>query len=870
MIEKPGQYTRRDFLGRTIGAGVALSVGSIMPGSAEASGATIPDEAEAAGSEEAGGDGRIRIHVKGPVGAPPLGAPVETSVPFARGKVRDSAAWAVYSPAGKAVLAQLRPGIKWPDGSVRWLSVVFEAEEGPGIYMLRQGEGISGPEMIREENGQVVMDSGEVQVRMARSGSGWIEEIGAPEPDGKMEAVVKGVGACDLVLTRHDGRKFRASLAGESRLVVIEERGPVRASFRVEGKCRAEDGDGFFDYIARWTVYRKRGEAHVKLTWINATENPSEQVRDIRVMFPYDFAPKRLVFGCEQGVFDGPYVKDWPVYLLQEDHNWYWAKKHNPDGRIQNLASGGCNGEHCPGWMYVENKDRCLGVWVPNFWEEYPNEIELTEGMLSVGLWPERAMKHLLSKPILPANPDGQQRYVKTKYTPVMPHPYIAFVNEQEKCLDAVQGLAKTQEIVLSVWGRKGPNPTFETKWWSKSLQPVRGHLDPEYVATTEALGLFSPLDSKKFPIYEQLYKGCYGWLNRNIDAMRCYGKFDYGDWKYFTAATDYLCGPGTKWGALGEMPREGYWQNNERDQLLGLLLYYYRTSDPVAWKRIEIVARHLLDVDIKHHPHWGMWTHSYGHCYVVTAAAGEPDHSWLWGTLVWSGVSGDPVVQDWVSQCGKNLLHTKIDFERTDARTDSVYLHMMCQFYEYTGQQEYLSAAEAPVQAFLKLQRPNGSWLAYMGNLQAPKEEGFVEHAIMALANYYAVTKKQEVVGPLNRALYYTFGNKGEIRGAIGEAPLAVYGLAVLASETGQQHYLDVACNVLTAFYDAQKRGDNPACIGRGDYWAEWGVNNPQAAKGTGRPPQFLGETRPLSPGCVLAYGQQILAPLAKKARHG
>jgi len=23
-----------------------------------------------------------------------------------------------------------------------------------------------------------------------------------------------------------------------------------------------------------------------------------------------------------------------------------------------------------------------------------------------------------------------------------------------------------------------------------------------------------------------------------------------------------------------------------------------------------DVDARHLLDVDIKHHPHWGMWTH--------------------------------------------------------------------------------------------------------------------------------------------------------------------------------------------------------------------------------------------------------------------
>ena len=201
----------------------------------------------------------IRIHVTGAAGPAPLGAPVETSVPFGRGKLQDFSRLAVYSPEGKAVLSQMRAGMKWPDGSVRWLSVVFEAEAGPGEYLLREGESVSGPELVREENGQVMMGSGEVEVRLARRGGGWMEAISAPGGDGKMAAVVKG--GSDLVLTRHDGRQFRARLEGESRAVEIEERGPVRASVRVEGKCRAEDGEGLFDYIARWKVYGGRREA---------------------------------------------------------------------------------------------------------------------------------------------------------------------------------------------------------------------------------------------------------------------------------------------------------------------------------------------------------------------------------------------------------------------------------------------------------------------------------------------------------------------------------------------------------------------------------------------------------------------------------
>jgi hypothetical protein len=866
MPRSGSKYTRRDFLGQTLGAGVGLSVQSLLVGPKVSEPAT--SDLAQAGSIETRDPDPIRIHVQGPAGPPPLGAPVETSVPFVQGKVRDAENWVVLSPAGKSVISQTRPSINWPDGSLRWLLVVFEADEGPGIYLLKKGEAISGTEMVRREDGRLVIDSGEVQWRMASPGNGWIEQIAAPGPDGKMQAVVQGSGVADLVLTRHDGRQFRASLGGESRQLTIEERGPVRATVRVEGTCRSDDRAGLFDYSARWTMYRGRSEAHLQLTWINATENPSEQVRDIRLQFPYQFARKRLVFGCEQGVFDEPFLKDWPVHLLQEDHNQYWAKIQNPDGRTQNLSSGGCNGEHCPGWLYIEGENRCLGMWVPKFWEEYPNEIELKEGMLSVGLWPERAIKHLLSKSILPANPDGKKRYVKTDYTPVMPHPYIAFVDEEKKCLDAVQGLAKTQEIVLSVWAGKGERPTFETKWWHKSLQPIRGHLDPDYAVATGALGTLWPADVERFPVFEELFKDCFGWLDRNIDAMKCYGKFDYGDWKYFTAATDYYFGPDAKWADLGEMPREGYWQNNERDQLLGLLLYYYRSGDPLAWERAKIVARHLLDVDIKHHKTWGMWTHGYGHCYIATSPAGEPDHSWLWGALVWCGLSGDPIANEWLVKCGQSLLRQKVDFERTDARTGSVYLHMMCKFHEYTGSKEYLDAAHAPARAFLKLQNANGSWPAYMNAPGSPRQEGFVEHVIMALADYYALTKKQELVEPLARALKYTFGAGGEIRGNIGEAPLAVYGLAILAGETSRHEYLDAATHVLTALRSEQEKGNNPASIGRGDYWADWGVNNPKAAEGTGRPPQFLVETRPLSPGCVLAYAQQVLALLAATGR--
>jgi len=854
MSRLPSKVTRRKFFRQTIGSGIAASLAAPLSSRPVATVGTAHSESNG-----------IVIRADKPAGPPPLGAPVETAVPFPRGQLSGRGEWTVVAPNGQPVITQVRPTAHWDDGSVRWLSVVFEAEAGPGNYALRKGPPPEAADLVRSDNETLILDNDELVLMIPRCGSRWMESWAARDAAGTAQNVVSAAQLADLLLTRHDGKLFRASLAGGTLRVVLEERGPMRVAARLEGKCRAEDGEALFDFILRLVVYRGRPEVAVTVTWINCTDKPSEQVRDVRLTFPFEFEPNRLVLGCETGVYDGPYLKDWPVYILQEDHNQYWAKTRNPDGRIQNLASGGCNGERAPGWLYVQNASRCLGLWVPNFWQEYPNEISLEPGKLSLGLWPERAVHHLLSKPLLAAHPEGQGRYSMTRYWPIMPHPYQAFVDPQNKCLDVRQGLAKTQEVVVSLWAGRGAGPSFERKWWSQTLKPVRGHLNPNYVASTGALGPLAPRETGGFRRLEEQFEEAFGWLNRHIDQRKCYGKFDYGDFKYFTASTTYLCHPGTKWGEMGEMAREGYWHNNERDTFLGLLLYYYRTADGTAWERSRIVARHLLDVDIRHYPHWGMWTHSYGHCYVALGEGGEPDHSWLLGLLVWAGVSGDPLAWDWVARCGERLVRLKIDFTRADARTAALFLHMMCQFYRYTGKQQYLEAAQPAVAAFLEFQNTNGSWPAYMGDMERSRIEGFVEHAVMALADYYAICREKPVRQALDRAIAYLFGDGKDFK-VDGETPLALFGLAVLAEEAPEKRYAELARSALEKLRRAQNRSPDP--IGRGDMMAEWGVNNPETAKDTGRPAQFLGQTRPLTPSAILAYGQPAMAAVSRRLR--
>jgi len=809
---------------------------------------------------------RIAITVAAPAGSAPLGPPVETSVSFGRGQVRNTQGLAIISPRGRPVSAQMRPALHWPDGSVRWLEVIFEAADGPGEYLLTQGKTPGNGELLREQGESIIIATGELTIAVPRARNGLLESLAAPGPDGQMISLIKGQQAAELVMIRHDGKVFRASLAGETRRVIIEERGPLRASLRIEGKCRAEDGEALFDYIVRWRAYRGRPEAFLSITWVNATPHAGEQIRDIRVIFPYQFQPDRLVFGCETGVYDGPFLRNWPVYILQEDHNCYWARTLNPEGRWQNLSSGGCNGEHFPGWLYLTQQAEkiSLGVFLPNFWQEYPNEVYVRDGELSIGLWPERAADHLMSKPLLSSNPEGNAPYRHTRYRPIMPHPYLAFFDARTKCLDVPQGVAKTQEILLSPWAGDGEAPTFERKWWAGALKPVRGFVDPLQVARSRACGPLWPRDAKHFPEAERVFDECFGWFDRHVDLFRCYGKFDFGDFRYFVPSTTYMCHPGTKWGHMGEMAREGYWHNNERDVLRGLLLYYLRTGNPRAWELCQATARHLLDVDIRHFPHWGMYTHGYGHCYAAEGKGGEPDHSWLLGLLEWAGVSGDPLVWEWMLNCGDYLAGLTWDFSKTDTRTTSMQLHMMTQFYRYTGKEKYLQAASGPAEALLKKQKPDGAWPAYLGRAEEG-ETGFVEHAVMAPADYYAVTGDERFLEPLKKALQWVFSNQARPFD-VAEDPLTMYALALVGERTDEPAYAEM---VREAFRSLDKRQNrSPDAIGRGDPWASWEVNNAEFSQQTGRPPQFYGQTRPLVPATILAYAPASIWFVAHKEK--
>ena len=148
------------------------------------------------------------------------------------------------------------------------------------------------------------------------------------------------------------------------------------------------------------------------------------------------------------------------------------------------------------------------------------------------------------------------------------------------------------------------------------------------------------------------------------------------------------------------------------------------------------------------------------------------------------------------------------------------------------------------------------------MGNSGQPRIEGFIEHVLVALADCYEVTQDARLPGAMEKAFVHLFGEDNNFQVDSGETPLALYALGAMARQTGKARYLEIAKTCLRKLRASQNQSPDLAI--RGDLWAQWGVNNSAASKGTGRPAQFLGQTRPLSPACLLAYSQPCLRPIA------
>ncbi|MCE5272399.1 hypothetical protein LLH00_14060, partial [bacterium] len=201
---------------------------------------------------------------------------VSTGLPLPRGAVHDPVSLGLLDGSGKAVPAQFLTQAVWPDGSVKWLLLTFPADCAPKTearYTLTDKASTpvgTSPLAVREEGGKVIVETGVLKAELDREyfdlfGRVWLDHnrdgvftdselVTTPENP-------EGIAAVDA-----QGRRL-ASRWGKVDSLVVEERGPVRATVLVKGSLFEYEsyrrGDPWVDYTARLQFHAGSGLVRV-------------------------------------------------------------------------------------------------------------------------------------------------------------------------------------------------------------------------------------------------------------------------------------------------------------------------------------------------------------------------------------------------------------------------------------------------------------------------------------------------------------------------------------------------------------------------------------------------------------------------------
>ncbi len=187
--------------------------------------------------------------------------PVTSGVPLPRGVAREVGDLLLKSAGGAGVPCQMNPVVRWPDGSLKWVELNFQANVPAGgelKYSLGKGAPAAVPAALKlkvtDGADAVVIDTGAIAFTVPRK-SGQI--VGEVKAGGKTVATGAGVS---LLGAKGAGKGVVFStLKGRVLQVKVERAGPLAARVLVVTTCSSPDGKPFIDAAASRKKYSRNG-----------------------------------------------------------------------------------------------------------------------------------------------------------------------------------------------------------------------------------------------------------------------------------------------------------------------------------------------------------------------------------------------------------------------------------------------------------------------------------------------------------------------------------------------------------------------------------------------------------------------------------
>ncbi|HPD17328.1 MAG TPA: PKD domain-containing protein [Planctomycetota bacterium] len=531
----------------------------------------------------------VRLVVRNGAEADQTDAPVTLGVPWPAGALPAPDTLRLYDPAGAERPLQTQVLSRWPDGSVQWLLLDFQAtvpRKGTANWRLDTGvapraEALASPLTVREDATQITVSTGGATFRLSKERFTLFDEVML---EGQERPLVAPHGEEDGLSLEPVGGRALLSSRGPAR-AEVETRGPVRVAVRLEGKFHAADGATLGDCVARLHFAAGRPAARLELTVLNRERALLPEGLDAQPL-PLNDLTLRLPLRL-----DG---------LLK----WQFAGERGPHpGSLSAPADHAVLVQECGG-----SRETCRYKVVQR--GDAMGAGDAARG--GVSLWGTAGGAAIAVRRFAANGPKALR---------VLGRPRIEvglFPREGGPCRDFVAGRAKTHDLLL---------------WFSAGEPPA-----PEALSAA----FDGPLTATAALPDEAAYAG------RWYAAAHVASLAPLGAWqqeRLFLADLDRLRpgleGPGA-WGVwrYGSLWRQPF------DPTLALASAFLRRGEPELLDAAHTAARHLADVATFHNVAGGD-ERLTGACLAPGSAGPSQDESWYAGAWLVFLLTGDRVVLD-------------------------------------------------------------------------------------------------------------------------------------------------------------------------------------------------------------------------------
>lgn len=499
--------------------------------------------------------------------------PVTCGVPFPRGLLTDPATLALTDRHGRPVPLQTRTLNKWPDGSVRWLLLDWQAEAGAAPYRLAPGQ--AAPMTVKftthdTPNG-VIYDTGFIRLEYAGDG----DHFGFPQP-------MTDPARSSFRIEEMMGRVYNFTAAKGFTEVI----GSLRNGTFRRGELTSVGADPLANLVIRQDYFAGSAVVRHELTIHNPrrAEHPgglwdlgdagSILIRDIALTFALP-GEGPVVVKCSPEV-GAPFEEFATPFELYQDssggENWKHPNHLNRNREVphtfRGYRIGACTGLRATPIVVVSRGGHTIGVAVPNFWQNFPMAIEATADGFTLRLFPKQHAD------VMELQAGEQKTWTFA----------VAFGDDDLE------------------WFRQPPLAHASPEWYCAAgvvphLIPKAADPNADYLALVDAaIEGDDTFDHKREKIDE------YGW--------RHFGDI-YGDHEAV-----YHDGP---------EPMVSHY-NNQYDPIAGFAAQFMRSGDPRWFRHMDELAAHVTDIDIYHTDrdksayNHGLFWHTYHYAPADTA----------------------------------------------------------------------------------------------------------------------------------------------------------------------------------------------------------------------------------------------------------